>query len=128
MNTAPKRKSLINATKLADGIDAFNLNIKLRDTKGDGQVEIASVLDALYENWDKFQEALGDLEEFETQSIKEYFNGLSQSGGEIGERMFHVAYDGDDDLRQLLSELGPVYQGKFVNALVDTKIIDKDYI
>ena len=128
MNTAPKRKSLINTPNLTGGSDAFNLNIKLRDTKGNGQLEIVPVLEALSQNWEKFQEALGDLEEFEAQSVKDYFNALTQGSGEIGERMFHVEYDGDEDLGQLLTTLGPVYQKKFIDALVDTKVIDKDYI
>ena len=128
MNTAPKRKSMINPPNLTGGTIDFNLNIKLRDTKGNGLVDIVQVLDALSQNWEKFQEVLGDLEEFEAQSVKDYFNALTQGSGEIGDRMFNVEYDGDEDLGQLLTTLGPVYQKKFIDALVDTKVIDKEYI
>ena len=97
----PRRESKLVTSSPGSDKNCFNVNIKLRDTQGSGSADIAPILSALAENWEQFQESLGNLEEFEQTSIKDYFNALSQSG-ELGDRMFHDEYDGDENLGQLL--------------------------
>ena len=105
---------------------AFKFKIQPKSKRG--SCDPTTVIEALKENWDDFKTQLSQVNEEESDEIKQYFNELVEDDNELGDKLFHDEYDGPGNLGQALVDLGPSVVKKFTDALIETDCIDREFL
>ena len=102
------------------------LNIQTRRKPGrSGEIDTTYVIEVLKEDWSALQDGLNTMSKEEKDAVKKYFNEICpEDDDELGDVLFGDVDDFDAQIQALNDEP----KAKFVNALFDVEVLDKNHM